>query len=144
MRRREGSVLSSEVNWRFLRASLVVMFLGPTACGYAWVWVLESYGAANPPLWMVYLAVFGGLALFLLGWLLVGASLRPGRSAWRGITYAAVLYTLVGLAFLALVPDRYPGTRVADGVPALVSPFVWPLDVAQMRRWFGYGYYYDL
>ena len=75
--------------------------------------------------------------LFATGWLLVGAALQPGGSAWSGLALAALLYGAVGVAWVIGFNLRL-GAPLADLLPDLLSPTAlrimlgWPLQVAQV------------
>lgn len=86
---------------------------------------------------------FAGVALFVVGWLVAVAALRPRRSPGRGAALAAVLYVLIGLAWLAGFSIGQ-GTHAAGFFAVLVrSPAVllltllWPWQMAAVVGWFG-------
>ncbi len=77
---------------------------------------------------------FGGVTLFALGWLLVGAGLW-GK---RGVLAAAGVYWLVGVVW-AVAFNLSPGTppmRLLHPVVLLLA-LMWPLQVAQVLGLFG-------
>ena len=80
----------------------------------------------------------GGVVAFVAGWALIGAGLRPRRSTRGGLFLAAVLYFLVGLAWV-IAYNVSLGARVTDiiGVGMLPFALVWPLQVAQAFGLFG-------
>ena len=82
--------------------------------------------------------------LFAAGWLLAGATLRPGGSALGGLTLAALLYVAVGVVWI-LGFNLHLGTPLEQLLPNVLSPtalriiLAWPLQVAQVFGIFGLG-----
>jgi len=86
---------------------------------------------------------FGGVALFALGWLLVGASLwrwRGGSSVVGGLVAAGV-YWLTGLVWVSAfnLSLGIPATRLLHPT-ILLFAFLWPLQVAQALGFFGLSF----
>ncbi|MEK7510038.1 MAG: hypothetical protein AAB567_00565 [Patescibacteria group bacterium] len=119
---------------RSVVAALAFMILAPSLLA-----TLISVGRSEvspETLWAIPTAV----GLFAAGWLLVGASLRPYGSQWRGVIAAAVLYILIGAVWVL-------GFNTAMGTPPLailrspqtiiVGALFWPLGVAQLLGLFG-------
>ena len=89
------------------------------------------------------LAMFTGEGLFALGWVLVGAGLRPRGSARRGALLAAALYVAVGALWTTGFVLVNPwGTDFSQTNLALLlgySIFLWPFAVAFVFGLFGLG-----
>ncbi len=89
------------------------------------------------------LAIFAGVGLFALGWVLVGAGLRPQGSARRGALLAAALYVAVGALWTTGFVLVNPwGTDFSQTNLALLlgySIFLWPFAMAFVFGLFGLG-----
>ena len=99
------------------------MVLGPL-----WLWSRQD--------WFARPVAYGGVGLFALGWLLLGAGLWPRRGIWPGLLYAATLYGLTGLVWVTIHDIGLEGRSVVSvmspaGLPVALA---WPFDVAQ---WIG-------
>ena len=110
-------------NWRLLVIGVALMVLAPPA-----LWSFARDQAV----------LFGGVALFALGWLLVGAGLQPRQRAWHGAGWAAVLYVLVGLAWeiVYMLTNPYGDP---PSLALLVLIPLWPWHVAFVLGLFGLG-----
>lgn len=78
------------------------------------------------------------LAVFALGWIAVGASLRPNGSVWRGAVAGLITYLFVGM-FWMLALGTATGTPPVNliGPTGLVGMLFWPLGIAQTLGLFG-------
>lgn len=89
------------------------------------------------------LAIFAGVGLFALGWVLVGAGLRPWGSAWRGALLAAFLYVAVGAlwtaGFVLVNPWDTDFTQTNLALLLGYSIFLWPFAMAFVFGLFGLG-----
>lgn len=114
-------------------ASLLV--LGPLV---AWSFGYRLAGGyATSRSWALDLALLGGVALFVLGWVLIGGALRPRSSATRGALWAALLYLLVGLVWAI---TSHVGLGAFDFasllylralLETLQAALAWPFEVVQ-------------
>lgn len=117
-----------------------LMMLGPTV-----LWTLSRLAAGLPssaprlwrsPPWEVILPDIAGGGLFALGWLLVGAGTRLGRSTGRGMAWAATAYLLVGGAWVLGVPED-PNIGVAEHVRNVLDPTAWLFALLKGLFWPG-------
>ncbi len=111
--------------------------VGATVPWSLWAWVHTCYLATPAPVsdmpqWARWLPDLG-LILFAIGWVVVGAGLRPLGSAVTGAALVLVLYFAIGLVWiLASTPF---GPITIDFAADLLSPCVplialfWPLYV---------------
>ncbi|MHB1135032.1 MAG: hypothetical protein ACYC4L_21895 [Chloroflexota bacterium] len=86
--------------------------------------------------------VFGGIALFALGWAVAGAGLRSGGSTRRGVVLGLLAYLAVGLVWAVVYyqfvwnPPVPPST--AELVPSLLYvALTWPWALPLALGWFG-------
>lgn len=80
------------------------------------------------------------VGLFAASWLLVGATLRPYGSPWRGAAAAAIFYLLIGAVWMF-------GVNIAAGTPLLAilrdpqaiiaGALYWPMGTVQLLGLFG-------
>lgn len=116
---------------RALIAAFTFMVLAPSLLA-----TLVPIGRGAQTLWAFHSAV----GLFAAGWLLVGATIRPYGSLWRGSAAAAIFYLLIGAVWMF-------GFNIAAGTPLLAilrypqaiiwGTLYWPAGVAQLLGWFG-------
>ncbi len=89
------------------------------------------------------LAIFAGVGLFALGWVLVGTGLRPWGSARRGALLAAALYVAVGAlwttGFVLVNPWDTDFTQTNLVLLLGYSIFLWPFAMAFVFGLFGLG-----
>ncbi|MBI3974742.1 MAG: hypothetical protein HY332_25985 [Chloroflexi bacterium] len=122
-------------NWGSIVSGVVIMGLTPNAFWSSanLVWANQQLGPAAG-----IVMGFGGVALFALGWLLVGAGLRPGRSALRGALLGAASYLGAGLTWAAVYASTNSfGDRLGPDLLAVVP--VWPLHASFVQGLFGLG-----
>jgi len=130
---------------RPLAGSVVVALAG--AVGFmvlapALLLTLVPAGLADPGPKPLVLDI--AVALFAVGWLLAGATLRPGGSVLRGLALVVFLYVAVGVAWI-IGFNLHLGTPLGQLLPDLLSQtalriiLVWPLQVAQVLGIFGLG-----
>lgn len=124
-------------SWLVIIAGLVLMVVVPIVLGLYWSSAAREYGFAFMPGW-VYPLPFGGLASFLVGWLVSWSGLRPQASALRGALLGAILYFGLGLMWVIAFNVILSGSVL--GSLHLVTLFLatmWPLQVAQVLGLFG-------
>ena len=84
-----------------------------------------------------------GVALFALGWVVVGAGMRPGGSARRGAVLAAALYLALGAlwttGFVLVNPWGTDFTRTNLLLLLGYSIVLWPFAVVFVFGLFGLG-----
>lgn len=83
-------------------------------------WLMLKYGPGFP-LSEGLNTIVSAQVLFVSGWILVGAKLRIGGSARKGVFWAVVLYLLIGVAVGSYSLDKI---GVKD---SLLSGLFWPL-----------------
>ncbi len=102
---------------------------------------LARWSARQLGLLLGSFAIFAGVGLFALGWVLVGAGLRPRGSARRGALFAASLYIAVGALWTTGFVLVNPwGTDFSQTNLALFlgySIFLWPFVMAFVFGLFG-------
>lgn len=139
--RPEGAAPMLVPNYRLLALSVGLMSLGP-----ATLWslleqvIIHSGGRAfTSPAVLVGLT-WSGLLLFVLGWFLAGAGLRPRGSNRRGLLSSLALYVAAGIIFIltygvlnlnhAHVDEFFtPGN--------VLLALLWPLSLSQILGLFG-------
>ncbi len=129
-------------DWRLIGLGIALMVLGPSVL---WLlWTRYRYHPLDTPMpqWALGL-VWYGLALFAIGWLLVSLGLRPGNSAAKGASLAALLYFLIGVAWATAFELGVNGKGIGDLMePGTLSTIplhalIWPLTLAETLGLFG-------
>lgn len=116
----------------FLVAALAFMILSPSLL--ATLFPIGRATVSPEILWVFPTAV----GMFAIGWLFVGATLRPYGSVWRGVVAAAVLYLLIGAVFVIGVNIATPLFALFRSPQTIiVGTLIWPLGVAQILGLFG-------
>ncbi len=121
------------VKWGFV-AALAFMVLVPSSL----VSLVPIGRAVISPenLWAIPVSV----GLYIIGWLLAGAALRPCGSAWRGIGAAGILYLLIGFLWvvsLNIVGGTPPLALLGAPANVVTGALFWPFGVAQALGLFG-------
>jgi len=115
-------------------AGVLVALLGPSVLWSTHQDLLRLQAGRTLSATLMSSLAFGGVALFALGWLLVGVGLW-GR---RGLLAAAVAYWLVGLVWVVafnLSVGSAPTSLLHPVI--LLAALMWPLLVAQVLGLFG-------
>ena len=122
-------------NWRLIASGLALMTLAPPAL---WSHPLINRVARDAGIGSSYGMLLSGVALFVLGWVLVAAGLRPQRRVWQSVASAVALYVLVGLGWEAIYVLTNPyGTPPSPVL--LILALLWPLHAAFVLGLFGLG-----
>lgn len=126
---------------RRVALAVVLMLLGPTAVWTARAFAIRTLGPGAPPWIWAELPWIGSL-VFAAGWMLVGAAMRPGGSASRGLALAGILYVVVGLlwTFALQLTFGRPLAAILGNADLLLFGLQWPLQVAQVTGLFGLSF----
>lgn len=123
---------------RVLLLGLTLMVTGAVLFSALARWSARQLG----PL-LANLAIFIGVGLFALGWVLVGAGLRPRGSARSGALLAAALYIAIGAlwttGFVLVNPWETDFSQTNLALLLGYSIFLWPFAMAFVFGLFGLG-----
>ena len=132
-----GSSVSSNSLFRPAKRVLVAAFTFMVLAPLLLAMLVPIGRGSSDTLWAIHTTV----GLFAAGWLLVGATMRPSGSPWRGAAAAAIFYLLIGAVWVF-------GFNIAvGGIPLftllrapqnmMLGALYWPLGVAQVLGLFG-------